>query len=189
MIVTHSRNNAPARMERLERMRSEYAPSRDEAGKSPAARHDHVYPRDRLRDLSPSARKRPQFVELGEVARDRPRLSSDQKPDSALAGVVGGVRHAGRDRMGLARREPDRWMQSIGPSLEDLQVAFEHVKPRRAGMTLRGGSAAVGRDDLDQVERREGICAGQERHVIPGRDCVHLGGASCAGGRAGGAGN
>jgi hypothetical protein len=113
--------------------------------------------RHRLGDLPVSARNQPQFVELGEVARDRPRLSADQKPDRALAGVVGGVRHAGRDRMGLARRELDRWVQSIGTSLEDLQVAFEHVKPRRAGMTLRGGSAAVGRDDLDQVERREGI--------------------------------
>ena len=45
----------------------------------------------------------------------------------------------------------------IRPSLEDLQVAFEHVKPSRARMTLCGWSAAVDRDDLDQVERREGI--------------------------------
>jgi hypothetical protein len=48
-------------------------------------------------------------------------------------------------------------VQSIGPRLEDLQVAFEHVKPCRAAMTLCGRSAAVRRDDLDQVERREGI--------------------------------
>jgi hypothetical protein len=113
--------------------------------------------RHRLRDLPVSAWKRPHFVELGEVARDRPRLSADQKPDSALPGVVRGVRDTGRDGMRLARRELDRRVQSAGPSLEDLQVAFEHMKPRRAGMTLCGGSAALGRDDLDQVERREGI--------------------------------
>ena len=109
------------------------------------------------RDLPVSSRQRPHFVELGEVARDRPRLSADQEPDRALASVVGGVRHAGWDRMGLARREPGRRVQSIGPCFEDLQVAFEHVKPRRPSMTLCGRSAAVRCDDLDQVERREGI--------------------------------
>ena len=60
--------------------------------------------------------------------------------------------------------------------LEDLEVALEDVEPGRALVALRGRTARMRRDYLDQVERRRSPGgAGQERDVVSRRQAEYLG--------------